>query len=103
MAKESVDAIREAELKATQIEKEAMNEKSAILLKAEEEAEKIISSMTEKAHMQSQEQLKKAQEQGESYMEAAVLRAERQISLMKDAVREKEQEVINLILSEVIA
>lgn len=103
MAKESVDAIREAELKAAQIEKEAMNEKNAILLKAEEEAEKIISSMTENAYAQSQEQLKKAHEQGEAYMEAAVLRAERQISLMKDVVREKEQEVINLILSEVIA
>ncbi len=102
MAKESVDAIREAELKAAQIEKEAINEKNAILLKAEEEAEKIISSMTEKALSQYEDELKKAQMQGESYMEAAVLRAERQISLMQDAVREKEKEVIKLILSEVV-
>ncbi len=103
MAKEVIDAIREAELKATQIEKEAINEKSAILLKAEEEANKIISSATEAALNQSEKELKNAQVQGESYMEAAVLRAERQISLMKDVVREKEQEVIRLILSEVIA
>ncbi len=102
MAKESVQAVRQAELNAAQIEKDAAKKKDTILLGAQEEAKSTISSMTKEALAKAEEDLKLAQQSGTEFMETAVKRAEKEISLLKEMVKSKEQAAIDLILLEVI-
>jgi len=102
MAKETVNAVRQAELNATQIEKEAEKEHDAILFKAEQDTKAIITSMSKEALAKAKHDLEQAQRQGEVAMETATLRAEKEIILLKEIVKSKEQAAIDYVLSEVI-
>lgn len=101
MAKETVQAVRQAELKAAQIEKEAIEKREIILQKAKEEAKKIISSAEKEDRDLSLKDLEKVQSQGTELMKTAVQRAEREILLMNEMVKRKEPAAIDLVLSEI--
>ncbi|MDF2472659.1 MAG: hypothetical protein K0R92_172 [Lachnospiraceae bacterium] len=102
MAKETVQAVRQAELNAAQAEKEATLKRDEIILKAHEEAKTIIVTMTKDAAKNGEESLSLVQSQGEELLKAAELKAEKEILLLKEMVKSKEQTAINLILSEVV-
>jgi len=102
MAKETVEAVRQAELNAAQIEKEAIKKKDEILLKAQEDAKITISTMTKEALTNAEQDLEQAQSQGVEFMNNAVQRVEQEIRLLKEMVKSKEQAAIDLVLSEVI-
>lgn len=102
MAKETVKAVRDAEMKAAQLEKDAVTSREAILLKANEDAKTLISSKTKEARSSAELELSKSQQEGEELLISAKQRAEKEILLLKEMVKSKEQAAINLVLSEVI-
>ena len=102
MAKETVKAVRSAELSAVQIEKEAEHKKEEILLDAQQKAKSIIVSMTKEAQSKAERDLREAKEQGMAIMAAGKQRAENEIRLLNEMVKNKEQAAIELVLSNVI-
>ncbi len=102
MAIETVQAVRQAEINAAEIEKEAIKKRDAILSKAQEDAKEIVINMTKEALDKAELDLKKARQQGDRLMETAVQNAEKEVSLLKEMVKSKEQSAIDLVLSEVI-
>jgi V/A-type H+-transporting ATPase subunit G/H len=102
MAKETVQAVRQAEEKAAQIEKEAVVKGEMIVQNAKEEANNLQSSMSKDILLKAEEDLKNVQLQGNKLMEAAVQKAEKEIILLKEVVKSKEQAAIDLVLTEVI-
>ncbi|MDF2820957.1 MAG: hypothetical protein K0R15_1398 [Clostridiales bacterium] len=102
MAKETVQAIREAELKASQIEKDAAGKRDEIILKAEEDAKVKISSVIKEALAKAEQDLEQAQFQGTERMKNAVIKAEQEILELKEMVKSKEQVAIDLVLAQVI-
>ena len=102
MAKETVQAVRQAELNAAQIEKDATAEKDAILSKAQEDAKISVTSITKDALAKAKQDLEQAEVQGAELMEFAVQRVEQEILMLKEMVKSKEQAAIELVLSQVI-
>jgi len=102
MAKETVQAVRQAELNAVQIEKDANTQREAILLEAQQNAKTMITSMTKEAIAKAESDLGAAKHQGTETLEAAKLRAETEVLLIKEMIKEKEQSAIDLVLSNVI-
>ncbi len=102
MAKETVQAVRQAELNAANIEKDAAVKSEAIILKAFEDAKLMIAAKTKEALFNADEMKKQAQSEGTDLIESAVLRAEQEILLLKEVVKSKEQAAIDLIISELV-
>jgi len=102
MAKETVQAVRQAELNAAQFEKNANMQREAILQEAEQNAKTMINSMTREAIEKAESNLSAARHRGTETLEAAKLRAETEVLLIKEMIKEKEQSAIDLVLSNVI-
>ncbi|MDF2586281.1 MAG: hypothetical protein K0S41_122 [Anaerocolumna sp.] len=102
MAKETVQAVRSAELNAAQLEKDALIKRDAILREAEEKAKNMISEKTKEAIAKAEIDLEKAQLQGKEIMDKAIIRANQEILMMQELVKGKEQVAIDLVLKEVI-
>ncbi|QHQ61737.1 hypothetical protein Ana3638_13930 [Anaerocolumna sedimenticola] len=102
MANEIVQAVRQAEQEAVKIEKEAIQKAETMIQKANIDAKQLISSMTKEVLAKSQKDLEQAQLHGEELMVTAVQKAEKEILLLKEIVKSKEQNAIELVLSEVI-
>lgn len=102
MAIESIQAVRQAEFQAEQIEKDAIQNKDAILSKAQQEANTLITSMSKEAQANAERNMVNAIRKGEETVEAAKRNAEKEILLMKELVKEKEQAAIDLVIANVI-
>lgn len=102
MAKETVEAVRQAELNAAKLEREAALKRDAILQKASEDAKLLISTKTKEALEHASKELHKADLEGEKLMDLAVKKAEQEINLLKELVKQKENTAIDLVLKEVI-
>lgn len=102
MAKETVQAVRQAELNAAQIEKDATVMSDELLSKAQEDAMISISSIKKDALAKAKQDLEQAERQGLELMEKAVKSTEKEILLLKEIVKSKKQAAIDLVLSEVI-
>jgi vacuolar-type H+-ATPase subunit H len=102
MAKETVQAVRQAELNAAQKEREANEKKEAILSEAQLNAKTMISTMTKEALEKAERNLTLANERGVEMLEAAKKKAESEVLLMKEMAQRKEEAAINLVLATVI-
>ena len=102
MAKETVQAVRQAELNAANIEKDAAVKTESIVSKALEDSKLLVAARTKEALFNADEMKKQAQSEGAALIESAVLRAEQEILLLKEDVKIKEKAAINLILSELV-
>jgi vacuolar-type H+-ATPase subunit H len=102
MAKETVQAVRQAELNAAQIEKEAQQKKDNLLTEAQQNAKAIIISMTKEAQRKAEDKLREANNQAAQLISAAKQRADMEAQLMKELVRGKEQSTIDQVLSSLI-
>lgn len=102
MAIETVQAVRQAEINAAETEKEALKKRDAILSKAQEDAKNLVISMTKDANNKAEADLMQARQQGDILMETAVQKAEKEVSILKEMVKRKEQSAIDLVISEVI-
>jgi len=102
MAKETVQAVRQAELNATQKEREAIEKKEAIISEAQQNAKIMVTDMTKEALEKAERNLTFANQRGIEMMEAAKQKAENEVLLMKEMAKGKEEAAINLVLSNVI-
>lgn len=102
MTIEIVQAVRQAEQDAGRIEKEAYVKADVIIQKANEEGKLLVSAMTREILEKAEKDLEQAQLQGSELMVTAVQKAEKEILLLKEIVKSKEQTAIALVLSEVI-
>ncbi|MDF2511851.1 MAG: hypothetical protein K0S04_1717 [Herbinix sp.] len=102
MAKETVQAVRQAELDATVKEQEALKRKETIISEAERRARELIDSITKQALEQAKQKQAAANQKGAELLEAAKLRSENEVSLMKEMALQKEEEAIRMILASVI-
>lgn len=102
MAKETVEAVRQAELNATNLENEAILKKERMIQNAMEDAKSLLSTRTKEALASSARKLEETNIASENLMKEAVFRAEKEISLLKELVKSKEKAAIDLVLGEVI-
>lgn len=102
MAKETVQAVRKAELNAAQKEKDALIRKEEIIAEAGQNAKAFITSMTKQALDKAEQDLAAANKRGTELTEAAKLKAESEVLIMKEMAQRKEEAAISLILSSVI-
>ena len=102
MAKETVQAVRQAELDALQKEREALQKKDSIIAEAEQQAKLIINSSIKQAMEKAENDFAKAKQHGEEIANAARLKAEDEVLLMKEMASRKEEAAIKLVLSSVL-
>lgn len=102
MANETVQAVRQAELKAAQIEKDADTKKEALLLEAQQNAKLLISGLLKEAQGKADQRVKEADQKSTVIIENAKRKAEKDIFAMKEIIKNKEQAAIKLVISEVI-
>lgn len=102
LAKEMIEAVRQAELKAQETEKNAEVESSAILRQAEEQANKILEESTKRAKEQAEKKKQEVIRQDEEFTKRLLLEAEQEIAVLHTHAQEKEPEAIRLILSELL-
>jgi vacuolar-type H+-ATPase subunit H len=102
MAKEMVQAVRQAELKAAQMERDSAAKREAILNEAQQNAKTLITSMTKEASAKAAKELKSARLKEAETLESARIKAENEVILIREMMKGKEQAVIDLVLSEII-
>ena len=102
MAKETVKAVRNAELSAIRIEKDAASKKEAIISQASQDAKTIVTSMTSKAQEKAEKDLKAATNKGVEIIEAAKADMEKEVLQLMKKVKEKEKYSIELVISHVV-
>jgi vacuolar-type H+-ATPase subunit H len=76
--------------------------RDAILADAQQTAKTMISSMIKEAAAQSEKDLNSAKRKASEIMEKAVSRAEGEVFIINEMVKEKEKSAIDLVLNNVI-
>lgn len=102
MGQDTIQAIRDAEQKADQLEQDSASECAAILANARGLAKKETESMVAKARELSREVLEQAHQKADETMAAAVDQAQADIQAMGKNAAAKKEEAIRMILSELI-
>lgn len=102
MAKETVQAVRQAEINSIEKEKEALRNKSIIISEAEQNAKELINSLTKQALDKAERDLSETKLRNTELINAAKNKAESEILIIKELAQRKEEAAINLILSKVI-
>ncbi len=102
MAKEAVQAVRQAEMNAADIEKEAIRKKEVIITKAQQKAGELIAGMTSQAATKAEQNLALAEQKGKELLEAARQKAEDEVMLLKGIAKNKEEAAISIVLSNII-
>jgi vacuolar-type H+-ATPase subunit H len=102
MAKETVQAVRQAELNAAQIERDAIEKKDTLLSDAQQNAKMLVTSRTKEAFLKAERNLVLANEQGAQLLQSAILKADNEVLLLKEMVKGKEQVAIDKVLSSLI-
>jgi vacuolar-type H+-ATPase subunit H len=67
MAKEAVQAVRQAEINAADIEKEAIRKKEVIISESQQKAKEIIADMTRQAQAKAEQDLALAEQKERSF------------------------------------
>ncbi|MDF2544037.1 MAG: hypothetical protein K0S47_3755 [Herbinix sp.] len=102
MAVETVQAVRKAEQKAAQMENDALIQRDLIIQEAKQKAKTMISSMTKDALSKAAMELDQTQKKGDELLITSRAKADKEILLMKELTKSKEQAAIKLILSEIV-
>lgn len=102
MAQDTVQAVRQAELNAAQKEKEAVQKAESILSEAHREARLFVESKVKEALQMSEVKRKEAEKKSADLLEAAKVKADQEVFLLKEMVHGKEQAAIDYIISSLI-
>ncbi len=102
MAMETVEAVRQAELNAAQKEKDALNKKDEIISEAGRNAKALAASRTKQAMEEAEQELEAANQKGNGILQAAKLKAEKEVLIMREMAKAREEAVINMVLQAVI-
>lgn len=102
MAKETVKAVRDAEIAAEKLIKESLEKKDAILSEARKKAGKILADMTDEAQKKAENDIKDAVRRSELIIEEAKKEAEKEVRQLIEMAKTKEEDAINLVISSVV-
>ncbi len=102
MAKETVQAVRQAEMNAAEMEKEAIKKKEVIIADTHLEANNLVNNIVRQATEKAEQKLALAEEKGKELFEAARQKAEKEVALLKEIAGNKEEAAISIILSNII-
>lgn len=102
MEQNTVERIRQAELEAQQVEKEAAQECDRILQSAHEDANSLIDEKTSAARKAAAAQLEKAKDEGAVLMQQALEEVKGDVASLYSAAKEKKAQVKDLILGALV-
>jgi len=102
MAKDTVQAIRVAELRASRIEEQAAEEYEAVISKARDEAGRLFDSMKADALAKAEKELTAAEEKSKGMLKEATENAENAINELRELSRKNEAVAIESLLVELI-
>ena len=102
MAKETVEAVRLAELEAARKEQEALKRRDLIISEAERSAREIVNSTSQQALEKAELRKEAAKNAGTQLLEAAKAKSEQEVLMMKELALRKEEEAIRMILASVL-
>ena len=102
MGQDTIQAIREAEQKADQIEQQAQAESASILAQARSQAKEEMDQMLARARADSRQALQQARQKADETLTQAAAAAESEIQTMRKNASAKKGEAIRMILSELI-
>ena len=101
MAKETIQNIREAELKAKELVKDAETKKASILEQAKTDGAAIKKDILDDATARAKAAVDEVEKTREKVLEVAGLRAESVIAQFHEKAQGKREEAINLVISEI--
>ena len=102
MAKETINAVRQAEIKAVEIENAAIAKKEEILRNAHLQAKNIVNEAVMKAQEAARSERCDAEQRAEQIVKAAKEKAENDVNILKTISKEKAAVVIDKILESVV-
>ena len=102
MAQDTVQAVRQAELNASNMEKEALLKKESILAEAQHKAKEMVTLKLKETQILSEKKLNDANKKGVERLEAAKRKADQEVLLLQEMVKSKEQAAIDFIISSLI-
>lgn len=103
MAQETIQAVRQAELIAEQKEKEALIQAKETVANAEKEAKDLVSTMTKKSLLNAKKASDAALLEGEQMVKEAGKKAEKEIALLNQLLKQKEEKAIELVISALVS
>lgn len=102
MANQAVDAIRQAEQKAQELEQLASTKAAEIIHSAKERASALTEESSAQAQKEALAQVETAHRQEEAVMQQSLQQAEQEISALRLLVKEKEPQAVQTVLTELI-
>ena len=102
MGQDTIQAIRDAEQKADQIEQQSAAECASLLAQARSQAKTETAEALSKARADSRQILQQARQKSDETLAQAVVDAESEIRIMRETAAAKKEEAIRIILSELI-
>ena len=102
MAKETIDAVRQAELAAEQTEKAAVQEADRLVAQAKLDAKQAVADLTKSAKEKAQAELSAARRQGDELIAKAVAEVQQDCSRLRETAAAKDAEATTAILAELI-
>ena len=102
MAQETIQNIKDAELKAQQVQKDAEAERTALIKKAREEGAAFKAKVTDNAKAAAMKAVAAVEETKDDVMSKASAEAEAIIRGFSGNVQEKREEAIQTVISEIV-
>lgn len=102
MAMDTIQTVKQAELQASQSERAAHVKGDELISKAISDAKALVTSMTREALIEAQNNIEKAKRQSSVMIEQVVERTNKEVMLLKELSKKKEQEAIRMVCSHII-
>lgn len=102
MARETLEAVKNAEANAAKVESQAIKEHDSILLRAEEQARSIISAKEKEALKNSYEEMEKAKKLGDEIVQNSIAAGNEEKEKLIKKAKDNEDLAIEHILSKII-
>lgn len=102
MAKETIDVIRQAEAAAEIVEKDAAKQAEAIVAEAKARGGQLRADLVKAAREAAARAEEEAKAQGGQMMQAAGAEEAKELEALENAVAEKQQKAVEVILAELL-
>lgn len=102
LANQAVEAIRQAEQKAQELEQQASIKAAEIIHSAKERASALAEENADQAQKEALAQVETAHRQEEAVMRQSLQQAEQEISALRLLVKEREPQAVQTVLTELI-
>lgn len=102
VAQEKIQAVREAEMAASNSLKEAQLKKEFIMLEAKKETDRIHEAVKTEEEKRMEELQKEIEEKNSRIMEEKIKKAKEEVEKMKEVVALKQSDATKLVLNEIV-